>query len=142
MVPLDRIIALISFWSNIKFTFYYTRVQPQCDFSILERIYICIYIYIYIYTYTCIVHPRITGLFYKQPIKIRHQTGWAFWYMLSNSYGMPSISILINGIYIHIYTYMPYIYCNEWDGPFDTCCRARIECLISADSFPANTPWD
>ena len=37
MVPLDRIIALISFlWSTI-FTFYYTRVRPQCNFSILER---------------------------------------------------------------------------------------------------------
>jgi len=37
LVPLDLIIEPLSFLWNMIFTFYYTCVRPQCDFSILGR---------------------------------------------------------------------------------------------------------
>ena len=37
IVPHDLILALISFLWHIIFAFYYTRVRPQCDFSVRGR---------------------------------------------------------------------------------------------------------
>ena len=56
-VPMDLIIETILFLWNMIVTFYYTRVRPQCDYSILGQIYIYIYIhrlYAYVHAYTYI----------------------------------------------------------------------------------------
>jgi len=55
-VPLDLIIEPILFLWNIIFTFYYTRVRPQCDLSILGRLvdmYGRMNVFVFVYSSGC-----------------------------------------------------------------------------------------
>jgi len=51
-VPVDLIIEPILFLWNIIFTFHYTRVRPQCDYSILGRV--CIRVYLCVCVCVCV----------------------------------------------------------------------------------------